>query len=170
MFSQPELSLHPLTWFPLYPINLNRLYPFSYQPYEKHENQALFLNSWSYSPSNWILTIHCYILVHCSFWYSVYSGTLYILVAMPNQWTQSQRLQCQRGKKYPLTVIKAEYIPTDVYLQIYVTRLVILIYIFTGFTQIYIIVFKQITTNETSGMIVTVCFLLFIIIPATAYL
>ena len=88
---------------------------------------------------------------------------------MPNQWTQSQRLQCQGGKNYPLTVIKAENIPTV--FTIYV--LVKLIYIFTGFTQIYVIVFKLITTNETSEMIVqivTVCFLLLTIIPGTVNL
>ena len=83
--------------------------------------------------------------------------------------TISELFNINEKKNYPLTVIKAENIPTV--FTIYV--LVVLIYIFTGFTQIYVIVFKLITTNETSGMIVQivgVCFLIFTIIPGTVNL
>ena len=76
--------------------------------------------------------------------------------------TISELFNINEKKNYPLTVIKAENIPTV--FTIYV--LVVLIYIFTGFTQIYVIVFKLITTNE----IVTVCFLLLTIIPGTVNL
>ena len=41
---------------------------------------------------------------------------------MPNQWARSYQLVCfNEDRITALTVIKAEYIPTNVYLDIYVT-------------------------------------------------
>ena len=41
---------------------------------------------------------------------------------MPNQWARSCQLVCfNKDPITALTVIKAEYIPTNVYLEIYVT-------------------------------------------------
>ena len=42
---------------------------------------------------------------------------------MPHQWAQSHQLVCFKEEQITsLTVIKAEYIPTNVYLEIYVTN------------------------------------------------
>ena len=43
-------------------------------------------------------------------------------LSMPNQWARScQFVSFKRGTNYSLTVIKAEYIQTDMHLEIYVT-------------------------------------------------